>query len=73
LFSRPGGEALAEFRQAEKCFSGNISDLNREAGIGIDAETIGTGWRGETMDYSIAIDALLAARQREGAGAASGP
>jgi hypothetical protein len=30
-----------------------------ERGIHIDANTAATGWRGERMDYGIAIDSLL--------------
>jgi hypothetical protein len=33
--------------------------MHAERGIEIDADTAATGWRGERMDYGIAIDALL--------------
>ncbi len=36
-----------------------LRESNREGGINIDANTAATGWRGERMDYGIAIDALL--------------
>jgi hypothetical protein len=36
-----------------------LRESNCEGGINIDANTAATGWRGERMDYGIAIDALL--------------
>ncbi len=36
-----------------------LRESNREGGINVDANTAATGWRGERMDYGIAIDALL--------------
>ena len=42
--------------------------LNRDHGIAINRETAGTRWLGETMDYGLAVDALLQQRReaREG-------
>ena len=47
---------------------------NEKTGVRITARTAATGWRGERMDYGIAIDALLyrAARARDG-GTGCGP
>ena len=55
----------------EKCFRGNIrvassaepselplSEYNRRRGVDIDAKTARCGWRGEVMDYGIAIESL---------------
>lgn len=43
-----------------------LAAIHREAGIGIDARTAATRWRGERMDHGQAIDALLY-RSRAGA------
>jgi hypothetical protein len=68
LFTRPDGTPLAESIPVEKCFSGNnLPRRNREHGIVIDPSTIDSRWLGERMDYSLAIDALIAARDRPGA------
>jgi hypothetical protein len=64
VFTHPDGYALDDCRIVEGCFRGNISARNREAGVRIVPDTIDTRWIGERMDYSIAIDALIAARQR---------
>ncbi len=37
----------------------SLREDHRERGIVIDANTAVTRWRGETMDYGIAIDALI--------------
>ena len=63
-FTRPDGERLPDHIPAEECFRGNIlPERHRDRGIGITPATIDTKWLGETMDYSIAIDALIAARE----------
>jgi hypothetical protein len=36
-----------------------LAAAHAERGIEIDARTAATGWRGERMDYAIAVDALL--------------
>lgn len=36
-----------------------LASTHKERGIRIDARTATTGWRGERMDYGIAIDSLL--------------
>jgi hypothetical protein len=65
LFTRPDGSPLDEYRPVEKCFRGNmLPDRNRQHGIVIDPTTIDSRWIGERMDYSLAIDALIAARER---------
>ena len=62
-FTYPDGYALDDCAVVEKCFRGNISELNRSHGIEIDPVTVDTRWTGERMDYSMAIDALIAARE----------
>ena len=54
------------------CFRGNISalyELNREANLAITSETARCQWRGETMDYSHAIESMqfLDSKAAEGA------
>jgi hypothetical protein len=67
-FTRPDGTPLAESIPVQKCFRGNkLPETNREHGIVIDPSTIDSRWLGERMDYSLAIDALIAARDRPGA------
>jgi hypothetical protein len=70
VFTRPDGRRLEE--NGARCFRGNISHardtgfeetlrlhmLNREAGLAINAETSRCQWRGERMDYSMAIEAM---------------
>jgi hypothetical protein len=64
VFTRPDGSPLPEFIRVEKCFRGNIlTEGNRERGIDIDSTTIDSRWLGERMDYGMAIDALIAARE----------
>ena len=41
-----------------------IGEFNRERGIHVSPGTIVTRWQGERMDYSMAMDGLLAARAR---------
>ncbi len=64
MFLRPDGTLLKERIRVEKCFRGNISELNRANGIQIDAQTVDSRWAGERMDYGMVIDALVAARER---------
>jgi hypothetical protein len=65
VFTRPDGEPVAESIRVEKCFRGNnLTEISRQRGIDIDATTIDSRWLGETMDYSLAIDALIAARDK---------
>jgi hypothetical protein len=61
-FIKPAGESI------EGCAPGHTMPLthwtvlprqNVEHGIAIDARTAVTRWRGERMDYGIAIDSLL--------------
>jgi hypothetical protein len=74
IFTRPNGTLLDEYKAVEKCFRGNIlADLNGARGIAIDARIVDTRWRGESMDYSLAMDALIAARERCNADALAGP
>ena len=37
----------------------HLAAAHAERGIHIDPDTAATGWRGERMDYGIAIDSLL--------------
>lgn len=61
-FIKPDGEAI------EGCAPGHTLSLthwtavtkqNAECGLSIDARTAATRWKGERMDYGIAIDSLL--------------
>ncbi|HUF74106.1 MAG TPA: DUF222 domain-containing protein [Gammaproteobacteria bacterium] len=64
-FSRPDGTQLDDHILIDECFRGNIlGELNEKRGIRIGPDTIASRWSGETMDYDIAIGALLAARDR---------
>jgi len=65
-FMRPDGGVIPPAGKAqEDCFSGNnpavcgrqrLAAFNAERGLNIDAQT--ARWRGERMDYIIAIDGL---------------
>jgi hypothetical protein len=74
VFTRPDGRRVEE--NGATSFRGNISRtaptldvLNREAGLAITAETSRCQWRGERMDYSMAIEALQFLEQKAGQGA----
>jgi hypothetical protein len=41
-----------------------LPERNRERGIEITSKTIDTRWIGERMVYSVAIDAMISARER---------
>ena len=67
-FMRPDGRVIPPAGKAqEDCFRGNnpavcgsrrLAASNAERGPYIDAQTARCGWRGERMDYDIAIDGL---------------
>ena len=67
-FTRPDGRVIPLAGKAqEDCFRGNncvtsgaeqLKAFNAERGRNIDAQTARCGWRGERMDYNIAIDGL---------------
>ena len=67
-FMRPNGEVIPPAgKTREDCFRGNnpavpaarrLAAFNAERGLNIDAQTARCRWRGERMDYSIAIDGL---------------
>jgi hypothetical protein len=60
---QPDGRALIDRRQPGRRFRGSaLSAFNRRRGIHVRPDTIVTRWLGETMDYSMAMDALLWAR-----------
>ena len=59
-----GTEPMAHWTQ--------VVQANEQSGAQISARTAATGWRGERMDYGIAIDALLY-RTARARGPASGP
>jgi hypothetical protein len=63
LFKHPQGFRLDDCRVIDECFRGNISPHNRESGVQIDPDTIVTRWDGERMDYGMAIEALVAAKE----------
>jgi hypothetical protein len=72
VFREPDGSRVRDSFAVAGRFRGNtLADLNRERGIAVGPKTVVTRWLGETMDYSLAIDALLAARSRCRAGARS--
>ena len=64
-FTRPDGEVIPAAGKAHgRCFRGNtcgaeqLKAFNTARGLHIDAGTARCGWRGERMDYDIAIEAL---------------
>jgi hypothetical protein len=68
-FSKPDGASI------ESCAPGHTRPLgdwtrlvaaNVENGVSIDARTGATRWKGERMDYGIAIDSLLWRTKRDG-------
>jgi hypothetical protein len=70
-FVRPDGEAV------EGCAPGHtlpftdwtaLPKLNVELGLNINSHTAATGWRGECMDYGIAIGSLLYRARKATAG-----
>ncbi|HWK73083.1 MAG TPA: DUF222 domain-containing protein [Povalibacter sp.] len=60
-FVRPDGTALDTARETHGT-SGALIERHRELGLGIDPDTATTLWRGEVMDYGMALDVLF---QRE--------
>ena len=59
VFTRPDGRRVES--NGVNCFRGNISALyalTRGAGLAITRETARCQWRGETMDYSHAIESM---------------
>jgi len=67
-FCRPNGESVASTAPGHtQPLSGDWSVVvagHAAAGIQIDAHTARTHWRGESMDYGLAIDGLLARERR---------
>jgi len=65
VFSDPNGRRIPEAGRLEQCFSGNISAADSlaaahtRAGVRIDSATIRSRWRGESLDYSQAIEAMM--------------
>ena len=65
-FLDPAGEPVNEDFAVAGRFRGiAIAGFNRERGVHVAPDTVVTRWQGETMDYSMAMDAMLAARERE--------
>lgn len=65
IFRAPEGDRLHHDLAVERRFRGiEVEAVNRNRDITIDPYTVVTRWQGEAMDYSMAIDALLAARTR---------
>ena len=78
VFTRPDGTRIAE--TGERCFRGSapapasadasfeealrLHELNRQAGLEIDAKTSRCRWLGERMDYSWAIAGMQFLRDR---------
>ena len=72
-FVRPDGTALDSVAAGRTIPLGDWTQLPRQhcaEGIHIDQSTAATCWRGERMDYSIAVDALLARSRGVPAGTA---
>jgi hypothetical protein len=83
VFTRPDGRRVED--NGAQCFRGNISPpsapypgfeetlrlymLNREARLSITAQTGRCQWRGETMDYSQAIEAMQFLERKSGGAA----
>ena len=64
-FLDPKGVPVSEDFAVAGRFRGiAIGEFNRERGIHVSPGTIVTRWQGERMDYSMAMDGLLAARAR---------
>jgi len=64
-FLDPAGMSVSEDFAIKGRFRGiAIGEFNRERGIEVAPSTIVTRWQGERMDYSMAMDGLLAARAR---------
>lgn len=55
VFTTPAGGRIPNSGHLEKRFSGNIADVVPR----IDSETIRSRWRGESLDYTQAIEAML--------------
>ena len=76
-FVKPDGEAFVSMSPGHtKPMQGDWQTMQQEheaRDIHVDPHTARTHWRGETMDYGIAIDVLLARRRRAAAGAGSIP
>jgi hypothetical protein len=63
VFQQPDGERLrTDFAIAGRFRGSALAERHRRRNIRITPATVVTRWQGETMDYSLAIDALLAAR-----------
>jgi hypothetical protein len=64
IFTDPQGRRIPAHGRHEKCFRGIISGsaaltaAYTTHGIAIDAATIRSRWRGESLDYDQAIDAM---------------
>jgi hypothetical protein len=75
-FCKTNGESIASAAPGHtQPLSGDWSVVvagHAAAGIQIDAHTARTHWRGESMDYGLAIDGLLARERRARAAVASG-
>jgi hypothetical protein len=65
VFRYPDGSRVRDSFAVDGCFRGSaITELNWRRGFQIEPDTIRTRWLGETMDYSLAMDALLQAREQ---------
>jgi hypothetical protein len=80
VFTRPDGSRVIE--NGHRCFRGNIAAqprlvncfdeppslylINRDADVAITPETSRCQWRGERMDYSVAIEAMRFLGTRDG-------
>ena len=69
VFTRPDGRRVEP--NGARSFRGNILEptatlpaLNRDVGLAINAQTCRTQWRGERMDYSMAIEAIQFLEQK---------
>ncbi|HSN70821.1 MAG TPA: hypothetical protein VLT59_04900, partial [Steroidobacteraceae bacterium] len=64
---RSWSDVSAETRPRQTDWT-RIPELNRDQVIAIDPNTARTRWLGETMDYGLAVDALLQRRRKAQAG-----
>ncbi len=72
-FVRPDGTGFDSVATGSTTSLGDWTQLPRrhcEEGVAIDRSTAVTGWRGERMDYGIAVEALLARSRNVPAGTA---
>jgi len=63
-FVRPDGRPFDAPAPGAPSHSGRLAAMHRECGVGIGCDTAVSLWRGEQMDYGLAIEVLLHQAQR---------